>query len=291
MRYEVISKYHCSLGESPYWHQSSKSFFWVDINKGILYSYKISSKKIKRYQFNHKLSLVTEAHDGKLILALDLRIASFDLFSEKIEWITELKNEKLVDRFNDGKCDLNGNLWIGTINNELKSRAGSLYCISSDLKFKKKLTNISVSNGIAWTSNYRKMYFIDSPTQEIKAYNFNQQKNQIEFQKVVIKVPFELGTPDGMSIDKNGNLWIAHYGGYGIYCWSPKTGKIIDRIKLPARDITSCCFGGENLNYLLVTSATQSLSKKNLIESPHSGHTFLIKLDVEGILPNKFVYI
>ena len=73
--------------------------------------------------------------------------------------------------------------------------------------------------------------------------------------------------------------------------WSPKTGEIIDRIKLPARDTTSCCFGGENLNYLLVTSATQSLSKKNLIESPNSGHTFLIKLDVEGTLPNKFVYI
>ena len=62
----------------------------------------------------------------------------------------------------------------------------------------------------------------------------------------MIKVPFELGTPDGMSIDKNGNLWIAH-GGYGIYCWSPKTGKIIDSIKLPARDITSCCFGGKIL--------------------------------------------
>ena len=105
--------------------------------------------------------------------------------------------------------------------------------------------------------------------------NFNQKKNQIEFQKVVVKIPFELGTPDGMSIDKNGNLWVAHYGGYGIYCWSPKTGEIIDRIKLPVRDTTSCCFGGENLNYLLVTSATQSLSKKNLIDSHLNGHTFL----------------
>ena len=75
--------------------------------------------------------------------------------------------------------------------------------------------------------------------------------NEITFRKIVIQVPKELGSPDGMAIDKNGNLWIAHYGGYGVFCWDPNKGKIIDRIQLPIPNVTSCCFGGKDLDQIL----------------------------------------
>ena len=284
----IISTSKSYLGESPYWHDKSKSFFWVDIIRGILYRYNFITKKIKKWKFNHNLSLIIESENEKLILALDLKIASFDLTLEKIEWLTELNGNEFVHRFNDGKCDVNGNLWIGSLNNKFEPLTGSLYSLGNGLEFKERIKNLTVSNGIAWTKDNRLMYFIDSPSQEVKVYDFDTSKNEINFNRVVIKVPKEFGSPDGMSIDRNGNLWIAHYGGYGVFCWNPNRGEIVDKVELPVPNVTSCCFGGEDLDYLLITTAQENLTKNDIKKYPLSGETFLVKTNTQGLLPYKF---
>ena len=283
-----VIKCSCHLGESPYWHDKTNSFFWVDIELGTLFKFNFKTKKIKKWKFNHKLSLVLEADNDKLILALDLKIASFDLISEKLELLEELKGNKLVHRFNDGKCDTNGTLWIGALNKKLKPNSGSLYSIGKEMKFKHQIGNLTVSNGITWTKDNKTMYFIDSPSQEVKSYNFDLINNEITYNKVVIKISKELGAPDGMSIDKEGNLWIAHYGGHGVFCWNPKNGKILNKIMLPVPNVTSCCFGGENLDHLMITTAMENLTKKELKKFPLSGNTFIVKTKTQGFISNKF---
>ena len=116
----------------------------------------------------------------------------------------------LVHRVNDGKCDAKGTLWIGALNKNFKHNSGSLYSVGKEMKFKKHIDNLTISNGISWTEDNKTMYFIDSPTQQVRAYDFDSINNEITFQKIVIQVPKDLGSPDGMTIDKNGNLWIAH---------------------------------------------------------------------------------
>jgi len=264
MEPKIILECNCFLGESPYWHKTSNSFFWVDIEGGILYKYHMTSKKTKHWKFNHKLSLVIEGENDNLILALDLKIASFDLITEKLEWLSKLDGNGIVHRFNDGKCDDKGTLWIGALNKSFKPNSGSLYSVGKEMKFKKHIDNLTISNGIAWTEDNKTMYFIDSPTQQVRAYDFDSFNNKITFQKIVIQVPKDLGSPDGMAIDKNGNLWIAHYGGHGVFCWDPTKGEIIDKIQLPIPNVTSCCFGGKDLDQILITSAMENLSKEDV---------------------------
>jgi sugar lactone lactonase YvrE len=148
------------------------------------------------------------------------------------------------------------------------------------------LGKITISNGMAWTSDNETFYYIDSPTQEIRAYQFDLETGEINFDRTVIRVPKELGTPDGMSMDQQGKLWVAHYGGFGVYCWDPDNGKLLKKITLPAPHVTSCVFGGENLDHLLITTARENLTEAQLQEYPQSGDVFLVKTNTQGFLSN-----
>ena len=281
-----LNKSQCILGESPYWHADRKSFFWVDIEKGELYEFHVVLKKTTKRKFNQRLSLVLEGQGEYLILALDRKIARYDLETEKLTWLIEVEEDQPLNRFNDGACDADGRLWIGTMSTKFTPGSGSLYKITSALSPEKMLGKISISNGMAWTSDNETFYYIDSPTQEIKAYQFDLDTGEINFDRTVIRVPKELGTPDGMSMDQDGKLWVAHYGGFGVYCWDPENGKLLKKIVLPVPNVTSCVFGGENLDHLLITTARENLTEAQLKEYPESGDAFLVKTNTQGFLPN-----
>jgi sugar lactone lactonase YvrE len=277
----------CILAESPYWHVGKKSYFWVDIEKGTLYQYSKGDSKPKTWQFEHRLSLVVEGEDDKVILGLDRKIARFDLVTQSLEWIVEVESDLILNRFNDGKCDAKGRLWAGTLSTQFTAGSGSLYLIDAPDSALKKIPNVSISNGIAWTPDQQTMYFIDSPTQEIRAFEFDLEHGVLGQNQVVIQVPKSLGTPDGMTIDQDGNLWIGHYGGFGVYCWDPRTGKLLDKIEVPAPHVTSCTFGGELLDELLITTAQENMSIEDLRKYPASGDIFLAKTNAKGFAPNR----
>lgn len=285
---EVINlhKSQCILGESPYWHAERKSFFWVDIEKGELYEFQVGLKKTTKRKFNQRLSLVVEGQGKYLILALDRKIARYDFETEKLTWLIEVEDDQPLNRFNDGACDADGRLWIGTMSTKITPESGALYKITSELSPEKMLGKITISNGMAWTSDNETFYYIDSPTQEIRAYQFDLETGEINFDRTVIRVPKELGTPDGMSMDQEGKLWVAHYGGFGVYCWDPENGKLLKKIVLPAPHVTSCVFGGENLDHLLITTARENLTEAQLQEYPQSGDVFLVKTNTQGFLSN-----
>jgi len=276
----------CILGESPYWHAARKSFFWVDIEKGELYEFQVTFKKTTKRKFNQRLSLVIEGQGEYLILALDRKIARYDLETEKLSWLTEVEEDQSLHRFNDGACDADGRLWIGTMSTKFTPESGALYKITAELNPEKMLNKITISNGMAWTSNNETFYYIDSPTQEVRAYQFDLGTGEINFDRTVIRVPKEWGTPDGMSMDQEGKLWVAHYGGFGVYCWDPENGELLKKIVLPAPHVTSCVFGGENLDHLFITTAKENLTEAQLQAYPQSGDVFLVKTNTQGFLPN-----
>lgn len=278
---------HCFLGEGPYWHSDRQSFFWVDIEKGKLFEHSPESGDTKTYSFPHRLAVVLEGKDGKLILGLDRKLASFDLETEALNWLCEVEPEYPLHRFNDGKVDPKGRVWIGTLSTLFTEGAGSLYRIGKDLKPEKQLDQLTISNGMAWTDDNQTFYFIDTPTRHIKAFNFDLESGEIEFEKIVIEIPEDLGFPDGMCIDREGMLWVAHYGGSGIFRWNPENGKLLDKIELPVPHVTSCCFGGKNLDMLLITTAQENLSETQLKKYPMSGDGFLVKTKTRGVQIHK----
>ena len=161
--------------------------------------------------------------------------------------------------------------------------------VDKNLKVHKKLSNTSISNGLAWSPDKKHLYFIDSPTQAVQSFLFNEKTGEIIFEKNVIEVPSAMGSPDGMAIDEEGMLWIAQWGGFGVYRWNPNDGKLLKKIELPVPQVTSCAFAGSELDHLIITSAKENLNEEELKRYPESGNVFIVKTAVKGILSNKCI--
>ena len=142
----------------------------------------------------------------------------------RLEWLPDIEISSLSTRCNDGACDSRGRLWVGTMHLAHTKGAGALYCVDTNLKVRKKLHNATISNGIVWSLDNKRLYYIDSPTQVVQSFIFEEESGEIIFEKNIIHIPVEMGTPDGMAIDEEGMLWIAHWGGFGVYRWNPHNG-------------------------------------------------------------------
>ncbi|MBA4302034.1 MAG: regucalcin [Cyclobacterium sp.] len=277
----------CFLGEGPLWIADLGCFFWVDIEKGNLHRYHLTSEKLEIRHFPHYLAVVLKGQNGKLILGLDRKLVWYDWETEEIEKLCEVETNQPLHRFNDGKVDFKGRIWIGTLSTKFTDRAGSLYRIDSKLKPEAQLNNLTIPNGMAWTTDGQTFYFIDTPTRKIQEFAFDAESGRIEFRRIAVEIPEDLGFPDGMCIDREGMLWVAHYGGSGVYRWNPKNGELLDNLELPVPHVTSCCFGGENLDVMLITTAQENMTESDLKKYPQSGDVFLVKMEVGGLETNR----
>ena len=237
---------------------------------------------MRNWKFEDRLTVVLEDQSGKLILGIGRKLARFDPEIEELKWLCGVEDDLPLHRFNDGKVDANGRIWIGTLSTQFTDYAGSLYRIGGDLNPTVQLRDLTISNGMAWTEDQKTFYFIDTPTRQIREFDFDLASGGITFRKVAFEVPQALGFPDGMCIDQEGMLWVGHYGGFGIFRWNPKTGELLEKIELPVPHVTSCCFGGESLNHMLITTAQENLSPEDLQKYPQSGDAFLVKVAVPG---------
>lgn len=282
MKSSLLYDCRSELAEGPLWHAAWNSFLWVDIEGGHLYRYNLTDGKVSSWDFPHRVTLVIEAAGDKLLLALDAKLALFDPVTAALEVLLDLHAGDPSMRCNDGACDPQGSLWVGTMNLQMTAGAASLYRIGNDRIPHKLISNVTISNGLCWSLDGKILYYIDSPTRKVQAFDFDPTTGDIRFKKDVILVPEELGTPDGMCMDENGLVWIGHYGGSGVYCWNLETGKLVDKIDVPAPHVTSCAFGGPDGNQLLITTARENMSAEKLAEFPHSGSVFSAVLPVKG---------
>ena len=290
MKAEVLYTSQCLLGEGPLWHTERNSCFWVDIERGMLFEYHWISKETRTWNFEGRLTMACLSSANCLILGLNAGIARFDLITEKLEWLLDIESEIKGNRCNDAKCDSKGRLWIGTMDMTFKPGASSLYCIDKNLSIEKKLSKLTISNGMAWTSDNKRMYFIDSPTQSVQSYSFDPVSGDILFEENAVYIPEEMGTPDGMCIDREGMLWVAHWGGFGVYRWNPENGKLLEKIEIPVPHVTSCAFAGKNLDHLIITTARGDLNDEDLKKYPESGNVFILKTKVRGTESNTCIF-
>ena len=288
MNASLLYKSNCYLAEGPMWHAERKSFFWVDIEGKGFYEYKMQSGEVQSWQLQQRISLIVRSKDDKLILGTEYGLASFDLETNELQLLVEIEKDILTNRSNDGACDAPGRLWMGTMARDATPSAGSLYCIDKNFSVTKKLDNLSIPNGLVWSLDNQRMYFIDTPTLSVRSFLFDVETGEIKFEKVVIEIEPDLGMPDGMVIDEEGMLWIAHYNGFGVYRWDPLTGKVLDKVAVPVPQVTSCVFGGENMNLLFITTARENMTDADLFKYPDSGNVFIAETNVKGVSEFKF---
>ena len=280
-------KIKCKLGEGTLWVKDQNSIFFVDIKKKRIFSLNIKTNKKKIFKVNKEIGFIAHFKKQIFILGLQGEIRIQNLKTKKILESINIEPKIKLNRINDGKTDPKGNLWFGTMDNlERKIEKGSLYKLDKNLNLKKIDKNYRITNGPAFIDQFN-FYHTDSGKRIIYKIKINK-KNEIIKKNIFKKFTFNEGSPDGMTLDKNKNLWVAHYNGACVSVFDSK-GKLIHRIQLPAKNITNCAFGGQNNNELFITSATKGMSKAELRKFRYSGFLFSVKTNTKGFVQKKFI--
>jgi sugar lactone lactonase YvrE len=187
------------------------------------------------------------------------------------------------NRFNDGKCDPQGRFWAGSISYERTPEVCSLYRLDASLQVRRMVTRVSTSNGLAWSLDGRTMYYIDTPTRRVDAFDFDGSTGEIANRRTIIRVPEELGKPDGMTIDREGMLWVALWGGRAVSRWNPLSAELLGKVQVAAERVSSCCFGGADYDTLYITTARTGLSDEALTAQPMAGGLFAVQTGHRGL--------
>jgi sugar lactone lactonase YvrE len=265
------------LGECPLWDSKRKAIIWVDILKGEIHEFSILQNDHRTLRLNEMVGSVALFANGNLLAALKSGLASVDRGTGKVKILVHPELHLNSNRFNDGKCDPEGRFWVGTLSLTEEERAGSLYRVNGDFSCSKMEERLTIPNGMVWSLDRSRFYFIDTPTKEIAVYDYDLSRGTITNKRTAISFEKEEGVPDGMTIDSEGMLWIAHWGGWQVSCWNPATGKKLFHISLPVGHVTSCTFGGENLQDLYITSARKGLTSEQLKQQPLAGSLFVVR--------------
>lgn len=285
---EIVIDHQCELGEGPVWDAQKQIILWLDIKQGKIHQFNPINNQHNYFNVGEMVGCIVPREQGGFIAGLANGVAFINIENNTVQHIVN-PEEGIGNRFNDGKCDASGRFWVGTMSLKEEENKGNLYVVENDLFIKKKIDNLTIPNGLAWNADNTIMYFINTPTDYVFAFDYNIENGEISNQRVAIDLSHEDGHADGMTIDEEGMLWIAFYGGWRVARYNPVTGKLLQQIEMPVENVTCCTFGGANLNDLYITTASQGMSDEALKQQPHAGKLFVIKnLDVKGTLPQKF---
>jgi len=277
MKPEPVLEHQCVLGEGPLWDFENKLICWIDIVSGNIHEYSPTTNHFRSIPVHEMIGSIALNADGNFIIAIQNGFAFLNRKNGEIKKIANPEADIPGNRFNEGKCDPSGRFWAGTMSIREQRGVGSLYMLDHDLKTIKKLKGITISNGMAWSENKKIFYYIDTPTQQVIKYDYEDFSGNISNPKAIIRIEDKEGHPDGMTIDTEGMLWIAHWGGGQVTRWDPSTGKLLLRIEMPVKKITSCTFGGDLMNDLYITSANKDLNAADLQKQPLAGSLFVIR--------------
>ena len=277
LKIATVLNHTCLLGEGPVWDAAQNRILWIDILRAEFHSFNVVENKHQIADTGCMIGSFALRNTGGIIAAMQDGINEADGNFKSFRRVIDPENDLPDNRFNEGKCDPSGRFWAGTMSLTDQPERGSLYMVDREFEITRKIANISISNGLAWNAAAGKMYFIDTPTYQVVQYDFNNLNGEITNRKTIISVAKEQGSPDGMTIDTEGMLWIAHWDGWQITRWNPETGELLMHIKMPAGRITSCTFGGNNFTDLYITSAKTGLTEQQLSEQPLAGSLFVIR--------------
>lgn len=286
-RATLLSALTCELGEGACWWRERNSWCWVDILGFSIYMRDVNGSQQRFDTGGYVTTLAPVAGGNELVAGLKDGIAFFSPEQGMGSRIALLEERSQV-RCNDGKCDPAGRLWIGTMQMPPGEGTGNLYCISGKAAPELKLAGVTISNGLVWAGN--KMYYNDTHTRTVQQFSYDESTGAIAFTRVAVHIPPELGWPDGMAIDSKGMLWIAHWGGYGVYRWNPATGELLGKVEVPAPHVSSCAFGGPGMDEMLITTAREHMTAAQIAEYPLSGSVFHVRLPIKGLPANYFKY-
>lgn len=280
MSVELVVDARAQLGEAPMWDDWTQNLWWIDIDQRYLHAYSPRDDRDDIHALECEATAVAKRGSGGLILATSRGFETFDPSTREQETIALIEADDPSTRSNDGKCDSFGRFYAGTMDRALTPARGALYRLDPDGSVSTLVSQASIPNGLAWSSDGRTLYWIDSPTRAVDAFDVDPETGDVSNRRTVFHIA-EPGLPDGMCIDDDGFLWIAMYGGAAVRRYS--IDGAIDRIvELPVTQVTSCAFGGRDLGDLYITTAADGLDDMRLSTQRTAGGLFVCRPGVPG---------
>jgi sugar lactone lactonase YvrE len=275
------------LSEGPLWDEQSQTLYWVDIEGRRLHVYDPGTHQDHSFVMPSRIGMACLTKDNRVMVALEKGVyfvqgaESLHLFHGDMESTLER------NRLNDGKCDASGRLWVGSMNMDVVEGQAALYCLTPEKKCTRALDGVTVSNGIEWSPDGRFMYYIDTPSGFLWRFDFDPETGRIGHRVPLIDYRKEEGNFDGMTIDSEGCLWIAHWGGFQVSKWDPSSGRKLLTVKVPVPNPSSCAFGGPALDKLYITTAT-GRDKTVKRDYPQSGSLYVYEDGTRGLPAHRF---
>jgi len=277
----VAAHVHAEVGESPSWDARAGVLRFIDVHPGIVYRYDPADGSLTSCEIGQEVGAVIVREAGGIVVAARDGIGVVDESTGALELIAPIERDRPGSRMNDAKCDPAGRLWAGTMAFDFTAGAGSLYRILPDHSFTRMVDDTTISNGLGWSPDGDRMYYIDTMAGGVDAFDFDLATGELANRRRFASFEEGEGIPDGLAVDAEGHVWVVLFGGGCVRRYAPD-GLLVDRLELPVSQPTCVAFGGDDLGDLYITTGTYQLTAEQLAEQPLAGATFVCRPGVTG---------
>lgn len=275
----VAVQAHTEIGESPSWDDRAGVLRFVDAHTGTIYRYEPAGRALRSCTVGQAVGAVVVRESGGIAVAVRDGIGLVDESTGALELVAPIELDARGSRMNDAKCDPAGRLWAGTMALDLTPGAGSLYRILPDHSFERVVGEITCSNGLGWSPEGDRMYYIDTFAGGVDVFDFELETGEAtNRRRLAVVTPDEV--PDGLAVDSEGHVWVAVFGDGCIRRYAPD-GRLAGRLELPGLQPTSVAFGGDDLGDLYITTATIRFGTGQH-DHPDAGATLVCRPGVAG---------
>ena len=281
---EHVLSVGAKLGEGPLWDPEAGALYFVDIESNCYYRFEPGSGRLDRFDVGVPVGVMGLRQRGGLVLATRDGFGFWDPAAGRLTPIADPEADKPQARFNDGAVDDRGRFWAGTMGDEDRN---SLYRLDADLTVHTMETGLGTCNGIKWSPDGKTMYLANTPHQVIYAYDFDLDSGGLSQRRVFVDSTAEPCFPDGLAVDSEGFVWSARWGGGKVTRYDP-AGRVEREIMLPVEQVTSCTFGGPDLDELYITTAHTGLDDEQRAKQPLAGDLFRVRVGIKGMPPARF---
>lgn len=279
---ELIYNGKAELAEGPVWHDGA--LWWVDILAGTLNRLDVGTGINSSRTAGDFLGAAVPTTQGDWLLARRHEIVRLDWRTGNMEILATLDGSQNRLRFNDGKCDPEGRFFVGTMHRDAKLGAAAFYQYGNR-RLVRCFGGVTISNGMDWSPDGSRFYYADSITGRVDVFDYETGSGTLENRRPLVTIPSNKGVPDGLCCDRNGNIWLALWDGGALECFEGRTGSSLARIPMPVAKVSSCCFGGENLDQLFITTAWEGNDRARRDAEPLAGGIFVVRPGVSGQAP------
>lgn len=288
--FEVIAPAGQVLGESASWCARTQMLWWIDIRAPQVKRWNSVTGAIDVWTMPELCGAVVPTNGAEVVVALRAGIQLLDPRDSTLAPLATLETGHPEHRLNEAKCDRQGRLWCGSMWDFGKHPTGGLYRVTADMTAQKVRSAVTIPNGIGFSPDGRRMFFVDTATGRIETAAYDIHAGMPGTWGTLVEAGAAPGKPDGNTVDAEGCIWNTRFGAGCVARFTPQ-GKLDRLIRLPVSQPTSCSFGGPNLDTLFVTSATQRLAPEVLAAEPLAGALLALRPGAQGLAEPPFLRI